>query len=89
VVNFVVPTGGKQLAGSPQWMNKTVISANYGPVEAQFFGDYVGSRWATYVNDAKVGSYFITSARVGVKLPAASSTRARRKSRSTSPIFST
>lgn len=69
VVNFVVPTGGKQLAGSPQWMNKTVISANYGPVEAQFFGDYVGSRWATYVNDAKVGSYFITSARVGVKLP--------------------
>ncbi len=71
VIANVVPTGGKQLAGSPQWMNKTVITINAGPVEAQLFGDYVGSRWATYVNDAKVGAYFLASARIGVKIPSA------------------
>ena len=69
-VNNVVPTGGKQLAGSPQWMNKTVVTIGAGPVEAQVFGDYVGKRFATYVNDASVGAYFLTSARIGVKLPA-------------------
>ena len=69
-VNNVVPTGGKQLAGSPKWMNKTVISASSGPVEVQLFGDYVGRRYATYVNDGVVGSYFLASARIGIKLPA-------------------
>jgi iron complex outermembrane receptor protein len=69
VVNNVVPTGGKQLAGSPKWMNKTVVTINAGPVEAQLFGDYVGKRFATYVNDGVVGAYFLASARVAVKLP--------------------
>jgi len=69
VVSNVVPTGGKQLAGSPKWMNKTVVTINAGPLEAQLFGDYVGKRFATYVNDGVVGSYFLASARVGVKLP--------------------
>jgi hypothetical protein len=32
VVNNVVPTGGKQLAGSPKWMNKTVATIGLGPV---------------------------------------------------------
>jgi hypothetical protein len=69
-VNNVVPTGGKQVPGSPKWMNKTVITASKGPFEAQFFGDFVGKRYATYVNDGAVGSYFLASARLAVQLPA-------------------
>ncbi|MDE1914496.1 MAG: TonB-dependent receptor [Sphingomonadales bacterium] len=69
-VNNVVPTGGKQVPGSPKWMNKTVITLSKGPIEAQFFGDYVGKRYATYVNDGAVGSYFLVSARVAAQLPA-------------------
>ena len=68
-VNNVVPTGGKQVPGSPKWMNKTVVTLSHGPFEAQFFGDYVGKRYATYVNDGAVGSYFLASARLAVQLP--------------------
>ena len=70
VVGGVVPTCGKQLPGTPKWMNKTVATLNVGPVEAQLVGDYVGRRFATYSNDASVGSYFLTSLSVGVDLPA-------------------
>lgn len=70
VVSGVVPTCGKQLPGTPKWMNKTVASLNLGPVEAQLVGDYVGKRFATYSNDASIGSYFLTSLSVGLDLPA-------------------
>ncbi|MBN8811143.1 MULTISPECIES: TonB-dependent receptor [Sphingomonas] len=70
VVGGVVPTCGKQLPGTPKWMNKSVATLNVGPVEAQLVGDYVGKRFATYSNDASVGSYFLTSLSVGVDLPA-------------------
>jgi hypothetical protein len=70
VVGGVVPTGGKQVPGSPQWLNKTVASLNVGAFEAQVFGDYVGKRYATYSNDASVPSLFLVSGRIGVKLPA-------------------
>lgn len=66
----VVPTCGKQLPGTPKWMNKTVATLNVGPVEAQLVGDYVGKRYATFSNDASVGSYFLASLRVGMDLPA-------------------
>lgn len=66
----VVPTCGKQLPGTPKWMNKSVATLNIGPVEAQLVGDYVGKRYATFSNDASVGSYFLTSLSVGVDLPA-------------------
>ncbi len=68
-VNNVVPTGGKQVPGSPKWMNKTVITLDNGPFQVQLFGDYVGKRYATYVNDGAVGSYFLVSARIAAKLP--------------------
>lgn len=70
VVNGVVPTCGKQLPGTPKWMNKSVATLNIGPVEAQLVGDYVGKRYATFSNDASVGSYFLASLSVGVDLPA-------------------
>jgi iron complex outermembrane receptor protein len=70
VVGGVVPTCGKQLPGTPKWMNKSVATLNVGPVEAQLIGDYVGRRYTTYSNDASIGSYFLASLSVGVDLPA-------------------
>lgn len=69
VVGGVIPTCGKQLPGTPKWMNKTVASLNIDPAELQLVGDYVGRRFSTFTNDASVPSYFLLSARLGVKIP--------------------
>jgi iron complex outermembrane recepter protein len=63
-------TAGKQVPGAPQWMNKTVASANAGPFQAQVTGMYIGKRFATYTDDGVVGSYFMTNGRLAVDLPA-------------------
>jgi len=57
----VVPTAGKNVPASPDWMNKSVLSAKFDAFEAQLIGDYVGKRYATYTNDLSVPSYFLTS----------------------------
>ena len=64
-----VATAGKLEPGEPAWMNKFVVSANWGPLEGQVIGDYVGKRYATYTNDLSVGSYFLTSLEVSCRLP--------------------
>ncbi|WP_294252790.1 TonB-dependent receptor plug domain-containing protein [uncultured Sphingomonas sp.] len=66
----VVPTCGKQVPGSPKWMNKSVATLSLGAFEAQVTGDYVGRRYATYANDTSVKPYFLTSLRLAAKLPA-------------------
>ncbi|WP_066726444.1 TonB-dependent receptor [Sphingomonas pituitosa] len=70
VTGGVVPTCGKQVPGSPKWMNKSVATLSLGAFEAQVTGDYVGRRYATYANDTSVKSYFLTSLRLAAKLPA-------------------
>jgi outer membrane receptor protein involved in Fe transport len=50
-------------------MNKTVATLNVGPLEAQLIGDYVGSRFSTFSNDASVKSNFLTSFRIAAKVP--------------------
>ncbi|WP_353203405.1 TonB-dependent receptor plug domain-containing protein [Sphingomonas sp.] len=69
VTGGTVPTCGKQLPGTPKWLNKTVATLAVGPFEAQVFGDYVGSRFSTFTNDASVASYFLTSLRLAARLP--------------------
>jgi len=69
VTGGVVPTCGKQLPGTPKWMNKSVATLAIGPVEAQVIGDYVGRRYATFSNDASVPSYFLTAFRLAVRMP--------------------
>jgi|GEM_PF-72731 len=69
VTGGVVPTCGKQLPGTPKWMNKTVATLSVGPFEAQVVGDFVGRRFATFTNDASVPSYFLTSLRLAAKVP--------------------
>lgn len=68
VVGGVVPTGGKQVPGSPQWLNKTVATLDLDPVQVQLFGDYIGKRYATYTNDASVPSIFLLNGRAAVQL---------------------
>ncbi|UAJ09268.1 TonB-dependent receptor [Polymorphobacter megasporae] len=69
LASTVVPTAGKKVPGSPDWLNKTVVSANYGGVDVQVIGDYLGRRFATYTNDLSVPAYFTASARVAYTLP--------------------
>jgi iron complex outermembrane receptor protein len=69
VTGGVVPTCGKQLPGTPKWMNKTVATLAVGPFEAQLIGDYVGRRFATFTDDAGVPSTFLTSLRLAARLP--------------------
>ena len=56
---IVVRTGGKTVPGTPDWLNKTILSTTFGPFEAQLSGDYVGRRYATYLNDLSVKSTFL------------------------------
>jgi len=53
-VPVVVPIAGKQVPITPDWMNKFIASTNWGPFEAQLNGDYVGRRYATYLNDIAI-----------------------------------
>ncbi len=64
-----VPTAGKKIPGSPEWMNKFVAALTLAGTEFQLTGDYVGKRQATYSNDLAVGSYFLMGLGVSGKLP--------------------
>ena len=65
----IVATAGKKVPGSPDWLNKFVASATFGPFEAQLQGDYVGKRYATYTNDLSVKSYFLLGLQASYELP--------------------
>jgi len=54
----LVSTGGKNVPGLANWMDRFVASAKFGNFEAQVTGDYIGERFATYTNDLSVGSSF-------------------------------
>lgn len=69
----LVLTAGKNVPGSPEWLNKFVASATFGDIEVQLIGDYVGKRYATYTNDLSVPSYFLMGLGVSGKLPAMAS----------------
>jgi iron complex outermembrane receptor protein len=55
----VVDTGGKQVPLEPDWLDKFIASTNFGPFEAQINGDYIGTRYVTYLNDLSVNSTFV------------------------------
>ncbi len=58
-VPTVVAIGGKTVPGEPQWLNKTIFSETRGPFEAQMSFDYIGPRYATYLNDISVNGNFL------------------------------
>ena len=65
----LVPTAGKKVPGSPEWMNKFIISANYGRFSGQLSGDTVGKVYATYTNDLSISGYFLMGAQLSYALP--------------------
>jgi hypothetical protein len=65
-----VHTKGKWVLDSPDWLNKTVASFNYGPFEGQLIGDYVGRRYATYLNDLRANPYFTLELETSWRFPA-------------------
>jgi outer membrane receptor for ferrienterochelin and colicin len=64
-----VSTTGKQVPGSPAWLNKTMLKANWGEFEGQINGDYVGKRYATFTNDLSVPAYFLMNVGMRYRLP--------------------
>ncbi len=65
----VINTAGMQVPGSPQWLEKFVLTAQIGDTEAQLLGDYVGKRYATYTNDVYVDPYLLLSMNLTRKMP--------------------
>jgi hypothetical protein len=59
-INTTYLIAGKQVPVVPNWLNKFILSTNWGGFEAQVNGDFIGRRFATYTNDVKVGSSFTT-----------------------------
>ncbi|WP_174273599.1 TonB-dependent receptor [Sphingomonas bacterium] len=65
----LVPTAGKNVPGSPDWLNKTVATLDVGMFDVQLIGDYIGRRYATFTNDLSVPGYLTLSARIGADIP--------------------
>jgi outer membrane receptor protein involved in Fe transport len=65
----VVPTSGKWVPDTPDWLEKFIVSTNFGPFEAQLNGDYVGRRYATYLNDLSVAPSFVLGAEASYEFP--------------------
>ncbi|MDB5735607.1 MAG: TonB-dependent receptor [Alphaproteobacteria bacterium] len=59
-INTTLLIAGKQVPVVPNWLNKFILSTNWGGFEAQVNGDFIGRRFATYTDDIKVGSSFLT-----------------------------
>jgi iron complex outermembrane recepter protein len=55
----VVPIAGKQVPLTPDWLEKFIVSTNFGGFEAQLSGDYIGRRFVTYLNDLSVAPTFV------------------------------
>jgi hypothetical protein len=64
-----VDTKGKWVLDSPDWLNKTVAGVTFGNFEGQLIGDYVGRRYATYLNDLYANPYFTLELEASYRLP--------------------
>lgn len=66
----LIPTAGKLVPNTPEWMNKFVATYKPGAdIELQLSGDYVGKRYATYTNDLDIPGYFLMGLSVSGKVP--------------------
>jgi outer membrane receptor protein involved in Fe transport len=57
-VATVVATAGKWVPLTPDWLERFIASANFGPFQGQVSGDYIGRRYVTYLNDLSVPGTF-------------------------------
>ena len=64
----MVATAGKTVPLTPDWLEKFIVSANYGPFEGQLNGDYIGRRYVTYLNDLEVSPIFQLGLEAGYRI---------------------
>ncbi|HEY2007804.1 MAG TPA: TonB-dependent receptor [Rhizomicrobium sp.] len=64
-VSTVVSIAGKQVPIVPNWLNRFIFSTNWYGFDAQVSGDFIGRRFATYTDDWRVGSSFMTGLEAG------------------------
>ena len=64
-INTTLLIAGKQVPIVPNWLNRFIFSTNWGGFDAQMSGDFIGRRYATYTDDWRVGSSFITGLEAG------------------------
>jgi iron complex outermembrane receptor protein len=72
LTDVVVHTSGKWVPATPDWLNKSILSVNAGAFEAQLSGDYVGRRYATYLNDLSVKASLLWGLEASYQLDAPS-----------------
>jgi outer membrane receptor protein involved in Fe transport len=71
-VSTVVATAGKTVPLEPNALNKFIASTNFGPFEAQLNGDFIGRRFASYLNDQVVPSTLLFGLEASYTLEGAS-----------------
>ena len=71
LTNVTIPIEGKAVPLTPDWLNKTVISYDNGPFEIQLNGDYVGRRYAEYLNQFSVKRVFTLGLEASYQIPVA------------------
>ena len=71
LTNVTIPIEGKTVPLTPDWLNKTVISYDNGPFEIQLNGDYVGRRYAEYLNQFSVKRVFTLGLEASYQIPVA------------------
>ena len=71
LTNVTIPIEGKTVPLTPDWLNKTVISYENGPFEVQLNGDYVGRRYAEYLNQFSVKRVFTLGLEASYQIPVA------------------
>lgn len=64
-----VATTGKEVPGSPLWMNKVNFTYRSEKLEWHVYSDFVGRRFATFTNDMSVPSYHLLSTSLRYHLP--------------------
>jgi iron complex outermembrane recepter protein len=60
-----VPIAGKQVPIVPNWLNRFIFSTNWDGFDAQVSGDFIGRRFATYLDDYRVGATFTAGLEAG------------------------
>ena len=58
-VSTTVATAGKTVPLEPNALDKFIFGTNFGPFEAQLNGDFIGRRFASYLNDQVVPSTLV------------------------------
>jgi iron complex outermembrane recepter protein len=64
-----LPTKGKQMVESPNWVSSIGARYEIGPFFAEFTGKYVSSQYSTFLDNQTIPSYTVANVALGYHLP--------------------